>query len=264
MTPDARGLYVGAAQIAITDSVTNNLTHILDAMTRGADMGLELLVFPETALTGYSPAIGHGREAGEWPAIEEALGRIAEAAARLGLWVAVGAEAWTGEAWMNRAYVYSDLGAAAATYDKVHLTGSDTAYYVPGERPTVFDLRGVRVGLQICYDVRFPEGYRALLDAGVEVILQGFYGSGGDTWKVPVLSAHLRSRAAETGCYVVAANVAGPLHIVVSQIVDPQGLMLAQANQDCEEIITAELDLNRIASSTIRKDYLERFRAPLA
>lgn len=117
---------------------------------------------------------------------------------------------------------------------------------------------------RICYDVRFPEGYRALLDAGVEVILQGFYGSGGDTWKVPVLSAHLRSRAAETGCYVVAANVAGPLQIVVSQIVDPQGLMLAQANQDCEEIITAELDLNRIASSTIRKDYLERFRAPLA
>jgi len=261
MTPDARGLYVGAAQIPISDSVTNNLTQILDAMARGAAQGLELLVFPETAVTGYSPAIGHGRLPEEWPAIEEALGRIASEAARLGLWVAVGTETWTGEHWMNRLVVYSDLGEQAATYDKVHLTGGDVPYYAPGERPTLFSLRGVRVGLQICYDARFPEGYRALLEEGAEVILQGFYGAGGDTWKVPILGAHLRSRAAESGCFVVAANVAGPLQIVVSQIIDPLGLVLAQANQDCDEIVTAELDLNRVAASEIRKDYMQRFRA---
>ena len=71
----------------------------------------------------------------------------------------------------------------------------------------------------------------------------------------------LRSRAAESGCFVVAANVAGPLQIVVSQIIDPLGLVLAQANQDCDEIVTAELDLNRVAASEIRKDYMQRFRA---
>jgi predicted amidohydrolase len=261
MTPDARGLYVGAAQIPISDSVTNNLTQILDAMARGAAQGLELLVCPETAVTGYSPAIGRGRGPDEWPAIEEALGRIAADAARLGLWVAVGTEAWTGEHWANRLVVYSDLGEEAAAYDKVHLTRGDAAYYLPGERPALFTLRGVRVGLQICYDVRFPEGYRALLEGGAEVILQGFYGAGGDTWKVPVLGAHLRSRAAESGCFVVAANVAGPLQIVVSQIVDPRGLVLAQANQDCSEIVTAELDLNRVGASEIRQDYFQRFRA---
>jgi predicted amidohydrolase len=90
-------------------------------------------------------------------------------------------------------------------------------------------------------------------------VLQGFYGAGGDTWKVPVLEAHLRSRAAETGCFIVAANVAGPLQIVVSQIVDPIGLMLARANQDREEIITATLALQRVAESEIRRDYLTRY-----
>ena len=98
------------------------------------------------------------------------------------------------------------------------------------------------------------------LDQGAQVIFQGFYGAGGNTWKVPVLEAHLRSRAAESGCFVVGCNVSGPLQIVVSQIIDPLGLVLARANQDCEEIIKAELDLGRLDDSEIRDDFLERFR----
>jgi predicted amidohydrolase len=77
---------------------------------------------------------------------------------------------------------------------------------------------------------------------------------------VPVLAAHLRSRAAENGCFIVSANVSGPLQIVVSYIIDPLGLVLAQANQDCVEVITADLDLKRIGDSEIRRDFLGRFR----
>ena len=258
MTSSAGSLYVGAAQVGISDSVTHNVRQITAAMARAAARGLELLVLPEAAVTGYSPSIGRGRQRDEWPSIVEGLSLVATKCAELGLWVAVGSEAWTGEAWANRTYVYSDLGELAATYDKVHLTRSDHDYYVPGARATVFDLRGVKVGLQICYDARFPEGYRELVEQGAQVVLQGFYGAGGDTWKVPVLSAHLRSRAAENGCFVVACNVAGPLQIVASQIVDPLGLILAQANQDREEIISAEVDLSLVDASEIRQEYLRR------
>jgi len=260
MTVTARGLYVGAAQIAVTASVSENLSRITDAIQRAARQGLEVLVFPEAALTGYSPNIGRGRTPDEWPAIEVALTTIARTCCELGIWVVVGAEAWEGDAWRNRLYAYSDTGELAATYDKVHLTRQDLRYYAPGSGCTAFDLKGIRAGLQICYDVRFPEGYRELLDQGVEVVFQGFYGAGGDTWKVPVLGAHLRSRAAETGCFLVTANVAGPLQIVVSQIIDPLGLVLAAANQDREETIKAELDLGQLSASEIRQDYLERFR----
>lgn len=263
MSIDARGLFVGAAQIAVSASLPDNLARILDAMRQGARQGLEVLVFPETALTGYSPNIGHGREPDEWPTIEDGLAAVSRLAGELGLWVIIGSEAWDGGGWRNRMYAYSDAGELVATYDKVHLTRLDVRYYEPGSRHTTFDLKGIRAGLQICYDVRFPEGYRDLLSQGVQVILQGFYGAQGDTWKVPVLGAHLRSRAAETGCFVVACNVAGPLQIVVSQIVDPLGLVLASANQDRVETIAAELDLARLQESEIRQDYLERF-LPLA
>jgi predicted amidohydrolase len=255
-----RTLRVAAAQISITDDIAGNLRTILAAIQRQADRGSEVILFPETALTGYSPTIGRGRQASEWPTIERALATIAQAAQEHGIWVVVGCEAWVNTHWVNRLYAFSDAGQVAALYDKVHLTRPDTQYYQPGTEQVVFDLKGITVGLQICYDVRFPEGFRALLNKGAEVVMIGFYGATGNTWKVPVLGAHLRSRAAENGCFVVAANVAGPLQIVVSQVVDPLGLVLAQANQDCPEIIEAELHLDRIANSEIRQDFISPFR----
>ncbi|MFH1086823.1 MAG: carbon-nitrogen hydrolase family protein [Chloroflexota bacterium] len=261
MSEHAQRVRVAAAQVHISADMDANVRTITAAMAHCARQGVEVVVFPETAVTGYSPAIGRGRDVSEWPIIAGHLEVIAALAGELGLWTIVGCEAWADPGWTNRLYAYSDRGECVATYDKVHLMAGDRRYYQPGHGVALFEIKGVRVGLQICYDVRFPEGYRALLRQGVQVILQGFHGAGGDTWKVPVLGAHLRSRAAESGCFVVAANVAGPLQIVVSQIVDPLGLLLAAANQDREEIITAEVDLARIAESEIRHDYLQWFAA---
>ena len=256
----ARSLRVSAAQVKVSELIGDNLDRILGTMRRAASHGAELVLFPETCLTGYSPDIGHGRDRTEWPVIQEGLQAVSQLASELGIWVAVGTEAWDGEAWLNRLQVYSDEGKPVAMYDKVHLTPDDTAYYRAGMAHTTFEMRGIKIGLQICYDVRFPEGYRSLLAQGAEVILQGFCAVGCDTWKLPVMGCHLRSRAAESGCFLVAANVAGRLQFVLSQIVDPSGLLLGRANQDQEEVITADLDLSLVGKSMVRKDCLTRFR----
>ena len=244
--------------MALTDDLDRNLSTVLRTLADQAARGTQLLLFPETMLTGYSPEIGHPRTQDEWPRIQAALDRVAGAAREAGLWAVVGSEALDQGQWVNRLYAYSRRGECVATYDKVSLTGADEGYSQFGTRHTVFDLDGVAVGLQICYDIRFPKGYRALLAQGAEVILQGFCARKSATWKVPVMEAHLRSRAAENGCFLVAANAAGPLQMIVSEIVDPAGLVLARANQDCEEVITAELDLSRVAESEIRRHYLAR------
>jgi predicted amidohydrolase len=253
-------LRVAAAQIPVGADMDDNLDQILTAMHGCAALGAELAVFPETALTGYAPAIGGARDGDQWPDISRRLRRISVLAGELGLWTVVGCEAWERDAWYNRLYVYSSQGELQVTYDKVHLMDADTLYYRPGDRPALFELCGIKIGVQICYDVRFPEGYRTLLHQGAQVIVQGFYGAGGNTWKVPVMAAHVRSRAAENGCFMVAANVSGPLQIITSQIVDPLGLVLAEANQDHSELIVADLHLERIADSEIRRNYLERHR----
>ncbi|NLG27946.1 MAG: carbon-nitrogen hydrolase family protein [Chloroflexi bacterium] len=254
-------LRVAAAQMSVSRDRAANLAAIEHALEREASRGVELVVFPEAALSGYAVNLGHPRPADEWPALLSALESVADAAHRLGLWVALGCDALESERWVNRVYVYSPSGELAASYDKVHLTHSDALYYDPGHDVALFDLDGVSIGLQICYDVRFPEGCRALLEEGVRVVLHPFCAVGGETWKVPVLGAHLRSRAAENGMYVVAANAAGPLQMVVSQIISPDGLVLAEANQDHVEIIEADLDLDHVQHMGIRDDYLCKYRA---
>jgi predicted amidohydrolase len=149
-------------------------------------------------------------------------------------------------------------GGLAARYDKVHLFPPDRPYYRGGDEQVAVDVNGVAVGLQVCYDLRFPEGYRALLDHGAQVVVQGFFGLG-DPWKRPVMAGHLRSRAAENGCFMVAANVAGAGQIVTSQIVDPLGVVLAEAEPDLPALVIADLDPGRVAASEIRRDYLQWF-----
>ncbi|MBC7317509.1 MAG: carbon-nitrogen hydrolase family protein, partial [Chloroflexi bacterium] len=107
-------LRVAAVQMAVSEQIGQNLEGILRAMAHCAEDRVQLAVFPETALTGYSPSIGHGRQAKEWPEIQAALQRIAEEAAQLGLWVAVGTETWEGEHWLNRLIVYEPDGQEAA------------------------------------------------------------------------------------------------------------------------------------------------------
>ncbi|MGI6376536.1 MAG: carbon-nitrogen hydrolase family protein [Anaerolineae bacterium] len=252
-------LGVAAAQIAVGADIDINMATILQGMATCAAQGADLCVFPEAALTGYSPTLRRSRPASDGPLVQQALEAIAVAARQHHMGVVVGAEAWHEGAWHNRLLAYGREGELLAQYDKVHLTRQDVGYYRAGNATPVFRFQGVICGLQICYDARFPEGYRALLAQGVQVVLQGFYGAGSDAWKVPVLGAHLRSRAAESGCFVVAANVAGPKQIVVSQIVDPLGLLLAEARPDAVDLIRAELDMARIAQSEIRADWCSRF-----
>ena len=121
MRDQSATLLVAAAQMTVTEQISDNLERIIQTMERCAADGAELLLFPETALSGYSPAIGHGREVAEWQTLRRSLESISRFSRELGLWVVVGTEAWTGKAWVNRLYAYSEKGQVVATYDKVHL-----------------------------------------------------------------------------------------------------------------------------------------------
>jgi predicted amidohydrolase len=187
--------------------------------------------------------------------------RFGNLAAELRLWILVGSVTVRVDATRlaNRTLLFNDSGEMVAHYDKIHLfdTGvvgkkaskeSDT--FAPGGRAVVVETPVGRLGLSICYDVRFPHLYRDLAKAGAEILAvpSNFLQiTGAAHWHVL-----LRARAIETGAYVIAPAQCGECRpgnrsFGHSLIVDPWGDVLADAGPDRVGVIHATIDPGRIA-----------------
>ncbi|MFB0872434.1 MULTISPECIES: carbon-nitrogen hydrolase family protein [unclassified Sphingobium] len=195
------------------------------------------------------------------------LRQVREAAAREGLWVHIGSLPLKDERsdgrWANRSFLIDDTGAIRARYDKIHLFDVDLAtgeswressVYGPGEQVVAADTPWGRMGFSICYDMRFPDLYRALTNEGATILLAPA------AFTVPTGQAHwhvlLRARAIEAGCFVIAtAQVGnhedGRTTYGHSLVVDPWGELLLDMGEEAG-LGFADLDLGRVADVRAR------------
>lgn len=145
-------------------------------------------------------------------------------------------------------------GACAAAYRKIHLYDSfgyreSDALAAGALEPVVVDVAGFRVGLMTCYDLRFPEHARVLVDRGAEVLVVPAAWVAGER-KVDHWRTLVRARAIENTVFVAAAAQPGPRYSGHSLVVDPMGDVLAEAGPDTAEVLTA----------TLSRDVLEQAR----
>ena len=171
----------------------------------------------------------------------------------------------------NRSFLIDPKGAVRATYDKIHMFDVDLASgevyresrnYRPGEQAVVANLPWGKLGLSVCYDLRFPHLYRALAKAGASflTIPAAFtYTTGQAHWHVLQ-----RARAIETGCFVIAAAQGGKHEngrhtFGHSVIVDPWGNIVAEAS-DAPGVIVADIDPNKVAEARSRVPALSHDR----
>ena len=235
-----------AALIQMTSGIDPdaNLATIDRALAEAAARGAAMAFLPEMSLLldrDRTRSGGHiAREADSpWPSA------LQEMAQKHGVWLHSGSMpllADDGERRVNRSHVIAADGGIRARYDKIHMfdvalpsgeNWRESATYVGGDRLTIVDTPLGRMGLSICYDLRFPELYRALADRGATVIAipAAFTVSTGEAhWHVL-----MRARAIETQCHVLAAaqcgtHVDGRQTYGHSVAIDPWGAILADAN----------------------------------
>jgi predicted amidohydrolase len=184
-------------------------------------------------------------------------------ARELKVWVLIGSALVSGgeDKAANRAILIDDAGAIISTYDKLHMFDVDlpngdryreSSLYQPGDEARLVDTPWGKLGLTICYDMRFPQLYRALAKAGAEII------AAPAAFTRPTGEAHwevlLRARAIENGVFVLAAAQGGVHedgratwgHSIA---IDPWGRILAEAKDDQPGVIMAELNLDDVAST---------------
>lgn len=190
---------------------------------------------------------------------DSTLARISDLARGLGVWVLIGSLALRARAdsdrLVNRQLLVNPAGDVSARYDKLHLFDVDlsdgesyreSASYDAGCRPCVADMPWGRLGLSICYDIRFPQLYRLLAHAGADVLVapSAFTAvTGAAHWHVL-----LRARAIETGCFVLApaqcgSHADGRATYGHSLVVSPWGEIVADGGESpCGLIATLDLD----------------------
>ena len=248
---------------------------LASAISEAASEGADMLFSPE-----MSGVLDRDRKRAATTIVSEAddrvLAAVREAAAKAGIWVHLGSLALKGESaedgrYVNRGFVIDASGAIRARYDKIHLFDIDlpsgeswreSAVYAPGRQAVAVDTPWGRLGLSICYDLRFPDLYRALSNAGATMLAMPA------AFTVPTGEAHwhvmLRARAIEAASWVIAAaqcgqHADGRATYGHSLVIDPWG----EIKLDMEDRLGlgyAEIDLARTADIRARIPVIDHRR----
>lgn len=237
---------VAVAQIgAELGDVPGNLARVSDGIRRAAEAGADVVVFPETILSGYLFADEASVRAAARRLDGAEVAAVAEVVRACGLLVVIGVLESDGADVFNTAVLLGP-GGLIGSYRKLHLPflGLDRFVSAGGsEQVAVFDTPVGRIGLAICFDIRFPESARCLALTGADLIAQP------SVWpaSADILVEHmLPARAAENHVFLAAVSrgdsEAGVRFRGNSQIIDPRGVVLTMANQG-DELLTASVDL---------------------
>ncbi len=223
-----------------------NLTEALKRIEEAKALEVDIACLPELFLTGYS--LDNIQELAEeipGPSIQQ----LCEIARKLDINIVAGSiPEKAGNKLFNTSVIIDGGGKIKGVYRKVHLFEpfDEPKYFSAGSSIDVFDLSTVRIGVEICYDIRFPEISRILCLKGAQIIFvpAEFPHPRVEHWELLV-----RTRALENQLYVVAVNRVGSddraSYFGLSMIVNPWGRVLARAGSD-EEIVTADIRLSQI------------------
>jgi len=243
---------IAAAQIVCSlGDIDANVRKIRDFCVRAREGGAELIVFPEMADTGYAmPVI----QACARPWSEGAVPELQQIAKDVSVAIIAGVSEREGACIYNSQVFIDANGGIAGSYRKTHLfTGvpiGEDKCFTSGNQLKSFPFGGFRLGLSICYDLRFPEVYRTLaIDQAANVFILS------SAWPFPRVE-HFRvlvvARAIENQSYMVVSNRVGTDDGVTccgsSSIIDPYGVIVASASTDREELVHAEISQETITS----------------
>ncbi len=224
---------IGAYQFASSFDIEKNFECIIEGIETAATNGVRLLVFHECALTGYPPI--------ETPHIKmldfkkiTAYEREIENLARVhNMFIALGTIREDDGKRFNSIKLYGE-GGFVGHYDKRALWGWDLDNFTPGSERGVFVIDGVTVGFRICFEVRFPEYFRELYRAGVELCFVSFsdVSENENPVRYGIIRSHLITRAVENVMTIVSANSISKSQTAPTAVILHSGHVVSEAPEN--------------------------------
>jgi len=242
---------IGLAQInCVPGDLEANSLKMSSFIKRAARAGCRVVLFPEMSDTGYVPEVIR-ETAQRWPGAP--VDALRQSACDHSVYLIAGLSERDGSSIFNSIAVISPEGEIIAKYRKIHLFSAAPIHedrcFTAGSKIAIVQIDGFQFGLSICYDLRFPDLYRAMALKGADVLLNCTAWPAARSSHWDYLS---RARAIENQCYFIGVDRAGADKDFKfnggSRIVEPYGDICVQAEAGSEMLVTGEIDQKKISS----------------
>ena len=234
---------IGAYQFPLSGHIADNMTRILSAADRAVRAGVDLLVFPECAVTGYPPLTLSSPADVDQPLLEQAHAQLQATAVRNRMHILTGTIVRRDESHYSAALLFAPDG-TVTEYDKRALWGWDRENFAPGDRDGLLRIGSFRVGVRICFEVRFPEYFRELYRAQTDlnIILFHDVSDRENPDRYDLIRGHIRTRAVENVCPVLAVNTSGPFQTAPTALFDASGKALCELVPGKEDLLIYDFE----------------------
>ena len=235
---------IAAYQFAVTGEISVNLGKMNKAIEQAAKEGVNLLAFPECALTGYPPYdIACSAEV-NFVKLDKAYDVLQKAADDNGMYLIVGTILRKEDIYYNSAIVFSP-NRARQYYHKRALWGWDEENFAVGNEDGIFDIDGLKVGIRICYEVRFPEFFRELYKKSTDLNVILFYDAADYDHKerYDVIKGHIVTRAVENVTHTLSVNTIYPYQTAPTALYDKSGYVLSELERNQEGLLVYDLEI---------------------
>ena len=251
---------LAAYQFDVSGDVKKNTEKIKQAVLKAAENEADFIAFPECAISGYPPTDLPSSKDFDVKALPAVLSELQEMSDAHKITILVGSIAFD-EKYVNRAFIIAPKR-DIKHYDKRALYGWDSDNFERGNTDGIFEINGLKVGVRICFEARFPEYFRELYKANTDLNVVIFYAVSdfNDTEKYDVLRSHLISRAAENVTPIFAVNAITPFQSGPTCFINASGRVLAEAERNREELIFYDFEKSKLNFGEIGRkresDYL--------
>ena len=233
---------IGAYQFAVSCDIEDNYHRIQTGIQQAVKNGVELLVFPECALTGYPPRDIKNPTVVDFAQLNCIYKQLQDNADKHSLYIVVGSIENIGDSYYNSALLFAPHR-KRRTYQKRALWGWDKDNFSIGHQQGVFDINGWKIGIRICFEVRFPEFFRELYQKETDLNVILFYdvSDKDDLDRYELIKAHVRTRAVENVTYTLTVDTCSSYQTAPTILYDRSGYQQRELERNNEGLLVYDL-----------------------
>jgi predicted amidohydrolase len=239
---------IASCQFPISSDIMENLRWIEKQLTEAKLRKVDIVHFPECALSGYPGVDMETLDDFDWKMLRQATDSILTLARTYKTWIILGSihPLSEGNKPHNCLYLINPEGEIHDRYDKRFCTSGDLKCFSPGDHFVNFKVNGVNCGLLICYDIRFPELYREYRKSETDVIFQSFYNARQGKGSIHPIIMHItaQARAATNYFYMSLTNSSAP-ESWPCYFITPDGLILNKLEKNVPGVLISDIDTGK-------------------